>query len=131
MTQWTFLRRLTATSTRQGCQGWLTEMRVIFSLAPPSNTKYSTEIPCTMYYICTHVLSPPPLLYVYRIVLCVFQMSYEISKICTCEIMDEKNPQRTVFPVIRVGKDGKFKNMDFETTLMTASELYGFFILNL
>ena len=53
-------------------------------------------------------------------------MSYEISKICTCEIMDEKNPQRTVFPVIRVGKDGNFKNMDFETTLMTASELYGF-----
>ena len=24
----------------QRCQGWLTQMRVIFSLAPPSNTKY-------------------------------------------------------------------------------------------
>ena len=50
------------------------------------------------------------------------QMSYEISKICTCEIIDDKNPQRTVFRVIRVGKDGNHKNMDFETTLMTASE---------
>ena len=50
-------------------------------------------------------------------------MSYEISKICTCEIIDEKNPQRTVFRVIRVGKDGNYKNMDFETTLMLASEL--------
>ena len=49
-------------------------------------------------------------------------MSYEISKICTCEIIDEKNPQRTVFRVIRVGKDGSYKNMDFETTLMIASE---------
>ena len=51
-------------------------------------------------------------------------MSYEISKICTCEIIDEKNPQRTVFRVIRVGKDGNYKNMDFETTLMIASELH-------
>ena len=49
-------------------------------------------------------------------------MSYEISKICTCEIIDEKNPQRTVFRVIRVGKDGNYKNMDFEANLMTASE---------
>ena len=53
----------------------------------------------------------------------VLQMSYEISKICTCEIIDEKNTQRTVFRVIRVGKDGNYKNMDFETTLMIASEL--------
>jgi hypothetical protein len=59
---------------------------------------------------------------------CFFQMSYEISKICTCEIIDEKNPQRTVFRVIRVGKDGNYKNMDFETTLMTASESHCWFI---
>ena len=51
-------------------------------------------------------------------------MSYEISKICTCEIIDEKNPQRTVFRVIRVSKDGNYKNMDFETTLMTSSKSY-------
>ena len=49
-------------------------------------------------------------------------MSYEISKICTCEIIDEKNPQRVVFRVIRISKDGSYKNMDFETNLMTASE---------
>ena len=66
-----------------------------------------------------HVVSIQP--YTRFRMMCL-QMSYEISKICTCEIIDDKNPQRTVFRVIRVGKDGNYKNMDFETTLMTASE---------
>ena len=56
-----------------------------------------------------------------RFCMMCLQMSYEIAKICTCEIIDDKNPQRTVFRVICVGKDGNYKNMDFETTL-TASE---------
>ena len=70
-----------------------------------------------MYTI--HVLF---VLYCMYVLMNFLQMSYEISKICTCEIIDEKHPQRTVFRVICVRKDGSYKNMDFETTLMTASK---------
>ena len=50
------------------------------------------------------------------------QSVYEIEKICACEVIDDKNPQRTVFRVVRISKDSNYKNVDFEAQVSTASK---------
>ena len=63
-------------------------------------------------------------LVLYNYILCVFplQTSYDIKNICGCEVIDEKVPARTVFRIVRLSKDGSYKNMDFESGPSTASE---------
>ena len=50
------------------------------------------------------------------------QTSYDIKNICGCEVIDEKVPARTVFRIVRLSKDGSYKNMDVESGASTASE---------
>ncbi len=51
------------------------------------------------------------------------QNKYDIQKICACEITDDRNAQRVVFRIIRVGKeDGAYKHLDFEAPVAMASE---------
>ena len=49
------------------------------------------------------------------------QTTYDIKKICACELIDEKASQRTVFRIVRIGKDS-YKNLDFEAPNVIASE---------
>lgn len=44
------------------------------------------------------------------------QIAYEVKKICACEIIDDKNPSRTLFRIVRLAKDGNYKNVDFEAS---------------
>jgi len=37
-----------------------------------------------------------------------------VKKICCCEVIDDKNPSKNVFRIVRQSKDGGYKNMDFE-----------------
>ena len=48
-------------------------------------------------------------------------MTYEVKKICACEITDEKNPNRTVFRITRLSKEDVYKNLDFEAPVAIAS----------
>ncbi|XP_064400650.1 target of rapamycin complex 2 subunit MAPKAP1-like [Halichondria panicea] len=49
---------------------------------------------------------------------------YDIQKICACEITDDRNAQRVVFRIIRVGKeDGAYKHLDFEAPVAMAKEI--------
>ena len=50
-----------------------------------------------------------------------FQMTYEVKKVCACELLDERNASRRVFRIIRLAKDGSYKNVDFEAPQATAS----------
>ncbi len=67
-------------------------------------------------------------LYIAAVVLidciCMYvQNKYDIQKICACEITDDRNAQRVVFRIIRVGKeDGAYKHLDFEAPVAMASE---------
>lgn len=49
------------------------------------------------------------------------QTTYEIKKICACEVMEEKSSQKATFRIVRIGKDGNYKNLDFETSSVIAS----------
>ncbi len=52
------------------------------------------------------------------------QNKYDIQKICACEITDDRNAQRVVFRIVRMGKeDGTYKHLDFEAPVAMASEL--------
>ena len=48
-----------------------------------------------------------------------------MKKICGCDIIDDKNPAKNVFRVIRLSKDGGYKNMDFEAPVAITSEWEG------
>lgn len=41
-------------------------------------------------------------------------MTYEVKKICACELLDDKNAAKRAFRIIRLAKDGSYKNLDFE-----------------
>ena len=49
-------------------------------------------------------------------------MTYEVKKICACEILDDKNVSRTVFRIVRLGKDNSYRNLDFEAPHVITSE---------
>ena len=51
-------------------------------------------------------------------------MTYEIKMICACEIIDDRNPAKSVFRIVRQAKDGTYKNLDFEVPSVTASKFY-------
>lgn len=40
---------------------------------------------------------------------------------CACELLDEKSAVRRAFRIIRLAKDGSYKNVDFEAPQATAS----------
>ena len=48
-------------------------------------------------------------------------MTYEVKKICACEIVDDKNPAKTLFRITRQAKDANYKSLDFECPLPVAS----------
>lgn len=51
-------------------------------------------------------------------------MTYEVKKICACEIVDDKNPAKTLFRITRQAKDASgYKTTDFEAPVAVASEL--------
>ena len=53
---------------------------------------------------------------------CFAQMTYEVKKVCSCEFLDDKNAPRRLFRIIRLGKDGNYKNVDFEAPQAMASK---------
>lgn len=44
-----------------------------------------------------------------------------MKKICACQEVDDKG-SKMVFRIVRQGKDGNYKNHDFEATAPVASE---------
>ena len=49
------------------------------------------------------------------------QSTYEMKKICACETIEDKGG-KTIFRIVRQGKDGNYKNHDFEALTPIASE---------
>ena len=50
-------------------------------------------------------------------------MTYEVKKICACELVDDKNPAKALFRITRKAKDASgYKTMDFEAPLTVASK---------
>ncbi|KAL5516132.1 hypothetical protein EMCRGX_G001403 [Ephydatia muelleri] len=48
--------------------------------------------------------------------------TYEMKKICACQVVEDKG-SKMVFRIIRQGKDGNYKNHDFEATSPVAKEI--------
>ena len=48
-----------------------------------------------------------------------------MKKICACEIIDDKNPAKTVFRIVHQAKDETYKNVDFEAPIAITSEWAG------
>ena len=54
------------------------------------------------------------------------KVTYEMKKICCCDVMDDKSPSKNVFRIVRQSKDGSYKNMDFEAPSAITS-MYNFY----
>ena len=60
-------------------------------------------------------------IHVNTFLLLFLQSTYEMKKICACQVVEDKG-SKMVFRIIRQGKDGNYKNHDFEATSPVASE---------
>ncbi len=58
------------------------------------------------------------------------KVTYEVKKICCCEVIDDKNPSKNIFRIVRQSKDGSFKNLDFEApSAITSMHCFTFRVL--